>query len=370
MKVLFVILGAYSKTGGIEKFNRSIIECLWSDLTNINNVVIISLWDSAKDGPKSSSGRTFLGANRSKIVFLREFLRAMIIFRPRIIIYGHLFLSPLAILGKILLPHSKQHVIAYGFEAWGKEFTPPGYRSPTLLEIWAAIKACDSVVSISEFTRNRMKKAYNLPHEKSFILPCTIGLQRKEIKELPEKRTRGCRLLTVSRLDTYKGVDKVIQALPAIIQDFPEVEYWVVGDGPSKREWQMLAAELGVDDRVHFWGKVDEQMLIRAYSEADIFVLPSTAEGFGIVFLEAWQYGLPVIGGNIDASAEVIDSCGIAVDPTDIRAIANAIKDLCRDKEKSQMLGRLGYERLLRNYTLDAFCNNLSNFLCSSIVDE
>ena len=215
-----------------------------------------------------------------------------------------------------------------------------------------------------------MIKAYRLPCEKSIILPCTIGYWREQIEALSEKRVRKHTLLTVCRLDIYKGVDKVIRALPLILQDFPDVMYWVVGDGPLKQEWQKLAIELGVDERMHFWGRVDEQVLVKIYQQADIFIMPSTGEGFGIVFLEAWQYGLPVIGSNVDASAEVIGSFGITVDPTDIQAIADRVKDLFFDAEKSRMLGRLGYERLLDNYTLDSFCDNLSKILCSSVIGK
>ena len=157
-------------------------------------------------------------------------------------------------------------------------------------------------------------------------------------------RPRGERLLlTVTRLYPYKGVDRMLEALPAIAQAVPDVRYLVVGEGPDLERLQRLAASLGLQDRVSFLGRRTVAEIVSLYNLADLFVLltreePPDVEGFGLVFLEAAACGLPSLGGRSGGIPEAIEDgrTGWLVDPRDPRAIAATTIDLLKSPERMQ----------------------------------
>src|SRR5207244_6797483 len=95
--------------------------------------------------------------------------------------------------------------------------------------------------------------------------------------------------------EKYKGIDTVINALPSVIARVPDVQYLVVGSGSDLERHNQLAADLGVADRVHFLGSVDEATLRQYYRAADVFILQSDGEGVGIVYMYALYYAISVI---------------------------------------------------------------------------
>src|SRR6185312_10680667 len=107
------------------------------------------------------------------------------------------------------------------------------------------------------------------------------------------------KLLSVCRFDRtdpYKGIDTVIEALPTVLSHFPELHYYVVGNGNDLERHKMLAATSGVAEHVHFLGSLAATTLRDYYRACDVFVMPSAGEGFGIVFLEAMRYAKATIG--------------------------------------------------------------------------
>jgi phosphatidylinositol alpha-1,6-mannosyltransferase len=148
-------------------------------------------------------------------------------------------------------------------------------------------------------------------------------------------------LLTVTRLYPYKGVDRMLEAFPAIAHAVPGVRYLVVGEGPDLPRLQRLAEGLGLQDRVSFLGRKTVAEIVSLYNLADLFVLltreePPDVEGFGLVFLEAAACGLPSVGGRSGGIPEAIEEgvTGWLVDPLDPRAIADTIIDLLGSPER------------------------------------
>ena len=108
-------------------------------------------------------------------------------------------------------------------------------------------------------------------------------------------------ILTVARLDArerYKGVDQLIEAMPAVLQTVPAARLRIVGTGSDLPRLKELAARLGVADSVEFAGFVDDEHLRAAYRDCALFALTSSGEGFGIVFLEAMAHGKPCLGAR------------------------------------------------------------------------
>ena len=118
-------------------------------------------------------------------------------------------------------------------------------------------------------------------------------------------------LLTVSRLDSreayYKRIDLVIEA----VKQLEFCTLTIVGDGDDKIRLQQLA---GACARIDFRGSVDEAVKHQLYEACDVFVLLSTKEGFGLVFLEAMQHGKPCIGSRQGATPEVLGKLGLFAD--------------------------------------------------------
>jgi phosphatidylinositol alpha-1,6-mannosyltransferase len=124
-----------------------------------------------------------------------------------------------------------------------------------------------------------------------------MGLDRKRI------------LLTVARLSSkegYKGHDRLIAALPRLIAEGHDIVYVIAGEGHERARLETTALRVLGHDRVRFLGAVDLSTLVRLYRAADLFVLPSWGEGFGIVFLEAMACGTPALGFNIAGAKDAL----------------------------------------------------------------
>jgi phosphatidyl-myo-inositol dimannoside synthase len=155
-------------------------------------------------------------------------------------------------------------------------------------------------------------------------------------------RPRGERiLLTVTRLYPYKGVDRMLESLPAISQAVPDVKYLVVGEGPDRERLEDLTARLGLQTQVSFLGRLALSEIVELYNVADLFVMlsreePPDVEGFGLVFLEAAACGLPSVGGRSGGIPDAIDEgkSGWLVDPCNTEEIAATIIDLLKSPER------------------------------------
>ena len=128
----------------------------------------------------------------------------------------------------------------------------------------------------------------------------------------------------------------------------------------------------GAAHAVHFHGVVSEEALRRHYAEASLFIMPSRAEGFGFVFLEAMAQGMPCIGGALDATPEVIvdGETGYLVDPTSVEAIVQAAARLLGDETLRQRMGQSAILHVEQKFSFQHFQQRLLSYLlelCPSI---
>jgi glycosyltransferase involved in cell wall biosynthesis len=136
-------------------------------------------------------------------------------------------------------------------------------------------------------------------------------------------------LLTVGRMDSserYKGHDRVLDVLPLLLAWHPNLRYLIVGQGDDQNRLLARAVELGVGEHVVFAGYRDD--IADCYAACDLYVMPSTHEGFGIVFLEALASGRPVVAGGIDGSIEALcwGELGFLCDPLTPASVEGAIR--------------------------------------------
>ena len=106
--------------------------------------------------------------------------------------------------------------------------------------------------------------------------------------------------------ERYKGHDRVIAAIPDLVAKGHDIRYLVVGEGDDRARLEALARDAGVSDRVRFLGAVGLQSLVETYRMADLFVMPSTGEGFGVAFLEAMASGTPALGLDVAGAKDAL----------------------------------------------------------------
>jgi phosphatidylinositol alpha-1,6-mannosyltransferase len=106
--------------------------------------------------------------------------------------------------------------------------------------------------------------------------------------------------------EAYKGHDRVISAISNLVARGHDICYVVVGEGADRIRLEALARDAGVSERVRFLGRVGLQTLVEIYRMADLFVMPSTGEGFGVVFLEAMASGTPVLGLGVAGARDAL----------------------------------------------------------------
>jgi phosphatidylinositol alpha-1,6-mannosyltransferase len=248
----------------------------------------------------------------------------------------------------------------HGIEAWER----PGRL------VRAAAERAALVTAVSRYTRHRFLEWANVPPERARVLPNTFkrqfaaGAKHDDLAEHHSLRGRRV-LLTVSRLaasERYKGHDRVIAALPRILERNPDVSYLVVGDGDDRQRLEKLAQAMGVAHATQFAGHVSHRELPDYFRFADVFVMPSTGEGFGIAFLEAAASGLRVIAGNRDGSVDALaeGAIGTLVDPDDAPQLVGAICDaLDRGTRRAELaaVARFGVQNF--NVHVDDLVRNL-----------
>jgi glycosyltransferase involved in cell wall biosynthesis len=256
----------------------------------------------------------------------------------------------------------------------------------------AALRAADTLVAVSSWTRNRLSAIPGIEASKVFILPNTVDEERFSVgrRSRSLERRYGLRseervVLTVARLDPselhgltkrdhsdvspasgYKGCDRLIEALPAIQLECGPVHYVIVGKGADRGRLEAIARRLGVLNSVTFAGFVTDEELADHYRLADAFAMPSTSEGFGIVFLESMACGTPVLGGNLDGSVDALDcgNLGMLVDPNDVGGIAAGLISLLkRDGPPCWFDRKCLHSAVTKKFGYEAFRQNVKRML-------
>lgn len=331
MRVLFLTMEAFGGIGGIAKYNRDFLRALCS-APKIEEIVAVPRRMPLAPETLPPKLTYIIEALPNRMSYIKAVLK-LLKGRSRfdLIICGHIKLLPIAILANL---KTRAHVILiiYGIDAW--------FPLKNILIKYSLIKI-DSVISISEITKKKFIEWSHLTQKKYYILPNAVIQQHYGVAaKSPELLERyGLRnkvvLMTLGRLsaeEKYKGFDEIIQLLPALSEQLPNITYLIVGDGDDRPRLEDKAKALGVRDRVVFAGFIPEAEKADHYRLADVFVMPGRGEGFGFVFLEALACGIPAVGSVLDGSREALQggALGILVDPRhpeDIQAgILEALK--------------------------------------------
>ena len=144
-----------------------------------------------------------------------------------------------------------------------------------------------------------------------------------------EKTDKKVKIVSVGRLTPQKKIDDIIKALAKVDLSKDSWELTIVGSGPLEEELKNLTQQVGLDSNIHFVGLKSHEEVCQIYSKSDFFCLASDYETFGVVFVEAMSFGLPVIGTRCGGPEYIINkNNGLLVERGDIDGLAEAIKTM------------------------------------------
>jgi len=328
-----------------------------------------TLFLSLNDAPGEqlpSSGTVqirFRGFGRAKVQFLLAAAGAAR-HNASIVLAAHPNLALPAAFMKKLSPQLRSVVIAHGVEVWK--------RLPRIQR--AALRGADLLIAPSRYTVQKLTEMQGIPIDKIRRLPWPLSPAFRSLAECrtelepPPEFPHGKVILTVGRWaasERYKGVDDLIRAVAQLRPAIPDLHLVVVGEGDDLLRLQAFAAETNTNDSVHFLQGMSREKLAACYGRAEVFALPSTGEGFGMVFLEAMAFGLPIVAAAAGGSTDLVENeiNGLLVPPHNSGELAQALGCLLGDAALRSTLGRRGVEKVHRQYSFERFESELEEIL-------
>ncbi|HAN39767.1 MAG TPA: asparagine synthase (glutamine-hydrolyzing) [Chitinophagaceae bacterium] len=328
---LFLYLAGFSKMGGIEKVNKAILKSLYP--ASGSGWEAWSVYDSFIDA-RYFPRYAIRGFSASRVKFLWHFVQAN---HWKHILVGHINLAAAIWLINLRKSDTRITLMAHGIEVWSKQ---KGFKK------WLLQRA-DKIIAVSNYTKSQLVTVNGVAPEKIEVLHNCLDpffhtyysststkpkylLKRYHIQ--PNEKI----ILTLARLsygEKYKGYDQVVRALALLKAEQPALKfkYLLCGKYDEKEYARIfaLAASLKVEAYIDIPGFIADDEVQDHYRMADVFIMPSQKEGFGIVFIEAAALGTPVIAGNSDGSVEALrgGELGQLVDTQSIEAIKEAIHD-------------------------------------------
>jgi phosphatidyl-myo-inositol dimannoside synthase len=264
----------------------------------------------------------------------------------RVVVVWHIQLLKLLPLFRV--PRARVVLFLHGIEVW---------RRLTWTER-LLLRRVDLFMSNSEFTWRRFveinPEVAGAAHR---VVPLGIDLAFDQPTPEPDRTPRALMLSRLARGEDYKGHREVLDAWPLVLERIPAAELWVAGDGDLRSDLEQAACDHGVRDAVHFLGRVSEADKHTLVARARCLALPSQGEGFGLVYAEAMRQGRPCLVSTHDAGREVVDPPrqGLAVDPPDRVAVADALVRLLTDGPEWREWSRRARQRYEEHFTAQHF---------------
>jgi phosphatidyl-myo-inositol dimannoside synthase len=331
-KIILFTLQTFSTTGGIQKMTRTLAHSLYHISKQKNwDFKLWSLYDSRYDlMSQYLAPENFVGFGRRKSMLAVKTLGTAT--HADIVILSHINLALLGVVIKIFHPKCQLWLVGHGIEVW----RPLNFVKRIFLK-----RYCDKIICVSNFTKTQMIRMHHSDPDHCIVLNNAIDPFIKQPNEFdkPEYLVNRYSLtpanqviFTLTRLassEQYKGYEQVIKAVGRLKQKFPGIKYILSGQYDATEELRIkeLIRACKVDDEVILTGFLNEKELADYFLLADLFVLPSKKEGFGIVFIEALACGLPVICGNADGSVDAIRNgeLGTAINVNDVEELEKTI---------------------------------------------
>jgi glycogen(starch) synthase len=223
--------------------------------------------------------------------------------------------------------------------------------------VWKAlITRADGVVACSEALRREVLQFAPRARVTAIHNGADIGLF-SGIKRMAVPAIR--RILHIGKFEYKKSQDVILHAFKRLLGKYPDCSLVLIGaDGPMLRQTRALIGELGLEKHVELHVNVAHDQLPQYMERADLFILPSRAEPFGIVLLEAGAAGLPVVASGVGGIPELIEPerTGLLIPPGNVEGLELAIRRLIENPELARELGRRWQERVVATWNWDVTC--------------
>lgn len=359
LRILALVTDAHGGFGGISQCNRDVLAALCSFET-VSEVHVLTRVPPesvpADVHPKLKYSHD--GAGVPAKYTLRSLMYGLRMGKIDLVYCAHINLIPVAA-AIAQLKRAPLVLSVYGMDVW----KPSGRLPQSVLK-----RVVSSIVSISEITLDRFREWCDFPKERTFLVPNAIVLS--EYGAGPKSEALLARhglhgktvLMSLGRMDAkarFKGFDRMIDLLPSLIQEMPDVVYLMVGDGTERPLLEQQVAELGLEKHVVFAGRVSDNEKADYYRLADAFVMLSVGDGFGFVVIEALACGVPVVVSSKDGTREAARNgeLGVVVDPFDQAEVRRGIH--------AALATPRGVPAGLQYFTHDRFADRLKQALSS-----
>ena len=222
------------------------------------------------------------------------------------------------------------------------------------------------IVVTNKFMRDLFLKIYKIDPNKVKVIHLGVNIENSivkesftELREIFNISPDEFVILTVSRFYPRKGFETILKSIKLIIDENPNIpiQYIIIGSGEDEPRIRKLISDLKIIDNVKLLGSVDETVKNQYYKLSDVFVLvpelkKNSIEGFGIVYIEANFFKLPVIGARSGGVRIAIDDgkSGFLIEPRDVRSLIEKIILLYDNKQLRKELGQYGHDRVIKSF--------------------
>jgi colanic acid/amylovoran biosynthesis glycosyltransferase len=256
--------------------------------------------------------------------------------------------SAIALLGARFAPEG----MTWSFTMHG----PTEFDDVTAYALADKVREAAWVACIGDFARSQLMKLVEPTcWDRIEIVHC--GLDTDRFRPVERRPSPGpARVLSIGRLVPDKGQALLVDAVAALVRRGLDVELRVAGDGPDREALARRVRETGLDDRVTLLGAVSQDEVPRLYAWADVFCLPSFAEGKPVVIMEALAMGLPVVSTRVMGIPELVEDgvSGRLVAPGRSDELADALGELLVEPALRARMGSAGREHIVRGYDVRA----------------
>ena len=375
-KILLVTNDFGPRTGGIETFVIGLLE----RISGHEVIVFTSQQGDTKDYDNNWLEKFGVMVVRDKSKILLPTMRvtnaAKALVKDKkieVVVFGAA--APLGLMAQSLRKSGVKKIIAltHGHEVWWAKIFPFSFAMKKIG------RSVDHLTFLGDFTRSAIAKALDEKSANAMVkiapgidtahfIPRSDGVEIRSQLGLAEKKI----IISVGRLVHRKGQDKLIEALPDVLQKIPHAHLLLVGEGPYRKHLEKLVQKFSLTKNVTFVGRILYDKLPIYLSAADLFAMPSRSrffglevEGLGIVYLEASACGIPVVAGKSGGAPDAVleGVTGVCVDGTDVSDIAMAITDILGDAKRASYMGAAGRNWIVDDWRWDIWSTEFNSLL-------
>ena len=226
----------------------------------------------------------------------------------------------------------------------------------------------DKVIAVSHALKNEIMWMYNLQENKVFPIYNGVDYENYNgwidagaVRRLYDIGPFDPMVLFVGRIVYQKGPDLLVEAIPHILKYYPQAKFVFAGDGEMRWGVEEKAHRMGIDHAVRFLGFKNGWALVDLFKACDLVCVPSRNEPFGIVILEAWSSGKPVVASSIGGPSEIVwhEVTGLKIDPHP-DSIAWGIGTAFEDFEYLRWMGRNGRVAVETTFSWDTIADHVT----------